>query len=274
MLIRAAAISDRGTAREKNDDHYCLGSFVEQETLTTLTVERDSAFFRDYGLLAAVADGMGGYAGGDVASRVVLETLSALYYGESRRGCDIRELAASLERYLQQTQKVLTKTLERSREYADAGTTLAGVALMAPDYLVIFHAGDSRVLRGSAGYVRALTVDHTLLGPDVDSGLISEEDAIARPEATQLTCSLGQKGDHRVAVNIDLAWAPGEFFLIGTDGWHGLGRGLPRATIRTLSRKEQDVEKLATALIRGAVAMDGQDNATVVVVQLGERPYP
>lgn len=269
MRIHAAGLSDRGRTRETNDDHYCIGPFVEQGTLTALCFDGDSALFRNYGLLAAVADGMGGYAGGEVASRVVLETLSALYYSETRRGSSADELAASLERYLEQTQRVLAKTLERSPYYADAGTTLAGLALLSPDCLVIFHAGDSRVMRASGGYVRALTIDHTPFGADVESGRLSEEEAVAMPEARRLTCSFGRKGERRATVNKDYTWAAGECFLLGTDGFHGLGAGLPRAAIRDAVRGMSDAEALVTSLIHDAVTHDGQDNATLVVIQLG-----
>jgi protein phosphatase len=271
MFIRAAAASDCGRVRVKNDDHYCLGTLVEQTALTALTVDAGSTFFRDYGLLAAVADGMGGYQGGDYASRLVLETLSALYYGEKRAGCEITDLAKRLEEYLSQTQRMLARALERHKEYGDAGTTLAGLALMPPDYMVVFHAGDSRVLRGCAGYVRALTIDHTPVGADVDAGLMSEEQAASRPEAHQLTLSLGSSIEQKVPVNIDFAWTPGETFLIGSDGFYGLGCGLPKTVIRDALRLESRPEPLARALIERAVAMDGEDNATVVVIAIEPR---
>jgi serine/threonine protein phosphatase PrpC len=159
MRITAAGLSHRGTVRPSNEDHYCLGAFVEQEAFTSLTLDTSSTTFAQYGLLAAVADGMGGYAGGSLASRVALETLSAGFYGERRSGCTAEQLAASLQRYLEQTRQVLAHVLQRSPEYAQAGTTLAGIALMPPDIMAVFHAGDSRVLRAAAGYLRPLTVD-------------------------------------------------------------------------------------------------------------------
>jgi len=270
MLFHAAGLSHTGRARDRNDDHYCLGAFVEQEVLTAITIDAGSAFFRQYGLLAAVADGMGGYAGGGLVSRLVLETLSAQYYSERREGCGAPELAACLAGYLEQTTRTVEAVLRRSPELADAGTTVAGVALMPPDLLVVFHAGDSRVLRGSAGFVRALTVDHTPVGADVASGRLSEEHASGMAAASQLTRSLGLRGDVKVDIDGGLRWEAGDQFIVGTDGFHGLGRGLSGQAVAAALRGDAGAAGTTERLIAEAVQVDGSDNATVVVVRLDE----
>lgn len=267
MLLRVAGYSDRGTERAQNEDFYCIGPFVEQGVLTTLTLETASAVFTQYGLLAAVADGMGGYPGGEVASRIVLETLSALYYGERRTGCTREELAACLARYLAATQQALAGILERTPELHSAGTTLAGVALMPPDALVIFHIGDSEVLREAAGYVRQLTVSHTPTGEDVASGRMSEAEAAVHPTASQLTRALGLLGDTRVELDAAQPWMPETRFLLGTDGWHGPGRGIGRPAIQEALRHGGTAAQLVPALVAEAVRQDGQDNATLVMVE-------
>jgi protein phosphatase len=270
MRITAAGMSERGTVRPANEDHYCVGAFVEQAAFTALTIETSSASFEHYGLLAAVADGMGGYAGGALASRVVLETLSASYYGERRTGCSAEELASCLERYLAQAQQVLVLMLERSPEYAQAGTTVAGATLMPPDLLAVFHAGDSRVLRAAAGYVRPLTVDHTPFGADLASGRISEDEVRGLPELSRLTRSLGAGGDTRAEITVEHTWAPEMSLLIGTDGWHGVAGGLTRQVVQDIIRRGDTVEEQLRALLTAAVAADGRDNATLVVVRIEE----
>lgn len=267
MLIRAAGRSDHGQRLQTNDDHYCLGPFVEQDCLTTLTIDTASMFYRHYGLLVAVADGMGGYAGGAVASRMVLETLSALYYGESRAGCSEEEFLAALQRYAAQTLQLVSRKLQQTPALASAGTTLAGIALMPPDLAVIFHAGDSRVLRASAGFVRPLTVDHTPVGMDVASGRLSEEEAAQVESANRLTHSLGAQGNADIEWNVEHTVIPGNQFYLGTDGWHGLGRGLTRKAIQELARRDETAEELVNLFIRESLAADGQDNITAVVVQ-------
>lgn len=268
MRIDIAGCSDRGTVRETNDDHYCIGPFVEQQGCLSLSFDDASTTFTQYGLLIAVADGMGGYAGGAIASRVALETLSALYYSERRMGCNQEAFITMLQGYLQQTQQTLLQFLSRTPEYHDAGTTLAGVAMCPPDILIIFHAGDSRVLRAAAGYVRPLTVDHTPLGPDIASGRISEADASERSEGLRLTRALGQGGDARVEYTTNLTWTSGNTFLIGTDGWHGVGRGLSREAIQAAMRTGKPPADLVQTQVADAIAVDGADNATLVAVSI------
>lgn len=268
MRITAAGLSDRGTVRPANEDHYCIGAFIEQEAFTALTFDTSSSCFQQYGLLAAVADGMGGYTGGALASRVVLETLSASYYGEKRAGCSADDLAACLERYLAQAQQVLAHVLERSPENAQAGTTIAGVALMPPDLLAVFHAGDSRVLRAAAGYVRPLTVDHTLFGVDLASGRLTEDDVRDLPEVSQLTRALGAGGDTHADITTEHVWAPEMSLLIGTDGWHGAAGGLNRQAVQEIVRRGDPVEDQLRALLAAAVAADGRDNATLVIIRV------
>jgi len=215
-----------------------------------------------------VADGMGGYAGGALASRVALEELSAAYYGEERDGCGAEELAGCLERYLARAQQALAGVLEQTPEHGQAGTTVAGVALMPPDVLAVFHAGDSRVLRAAAGYVRPLTVDHTPFGADLASGRISEEEIRGLPEVSRLTRSLGAGGDTRADISVEQTWAPGISLLIGTDGWHGVAGGLTRQAVQEIVRRGEPVEEQLHALLNAAVATDGRDNATLVIVRI------
>ncbi|HEY3377690.1 MAG TPA: PP2C family serine/threonine-protein phosphatase [Armatimonadota bacterium] len=268
MRIRLAGISHPGHVRQRNDDHYCVGPFIEQEACTTLTLDTSSTLFRHYGVLAAVADGMGHYTGSDVASRVVLETLSAQFYGERHDGCTPTELHACLSRYLEQCRHVLRGVLERTPAYHDAGTTLAGIALLAPELAAVFHIGDSRVLGVSAGYVRPLTIDHTPVGPDVAAGRLSEAEALTVPAANQLARSLGRLDAGEVEWNDVPTLHAGEQFLLGTDGWHGLGRGLSRKAIQEIARQGLDAEAMVRVLLAEALRADGQDNVTVVGIQL------
>ena len=268
MQIQAAGLSDRGTVRPANEDHYCIGPFVEQDVYTSLDLDTTSSSFQQYGLLAAVADGMGGYAGGALASRVALETLSASFYGEQRLGCTIEEFTGCLERCLAQTQQVLAHVLQQSPEFTQAGTTLAGVAMMPPDTLIVFHAGDSRVLRAAAGYVRPLTVDHTLFGEDLAAGRVTEDDVRDAPELSQLTRALGAVGDTRVAMTTEYSWTAGISLLLGTDGWHSVARGIDRQKIQEITRREDTLEVQLRTLLREAVSTDGRDNATLVIVKV------
>ena len=272
MIIQAAGWSHCGRVRTGNDDHFCVGSWVEQGAAASLQIGADAAWFRDYGLLCAVADGMGGYEGGALASRVMLEALSGLFYAEKRAGADAAALRESVQKCFDGARRVLEHALRREPQLAQAGTTLAGIALLPPDVLVVFHVGDSRVLRWSGGYARALTIDHSPVAADILAGRLSEEAAAALPIASQITRSLGIEGDGTLEIGDEAVWKTGESFLLGSDGWHGLGRGLSQRAVRDALRDQPDARPAAMvqSLVSQAVQHDGQDNATLVMVSLHE----
>jgi serine/threonine protein phosphatase PrpC len=265
VLIRAVGLSSRGS-RQENEDYYCIGHRVGQGLLYSMECDSDSQAFRDYGLLAAVADGIGGYSGGAYASKSALVALQHQFYGERRSGCSQEELVECVRRYLAATQAQLLKALAEKPEFRQAGTTVAGVVLMPPDALVVFHAGDSRVLRASGGFIRALTVDHTVLGQDIASGRVSEREASRNPELLGLTRALGAGGRYEIELGAEKSWAPGDRFFICTDGFHGVGRGLSAGTIRESLALEQESAQLVKKLVAQSIAIDGRDNSTLVVV--------
>ena len=269
MLIRAVGLSSRGS-RQENEDYYCIGHRVGQGLLYSTECDCDSQAFRDYGLLAAVADGIGGYAGGAYASKSALVALQHQLYGEKRSGCSKEELAECMRRYLAATQSRLLKALSEKPGFSRAGTTIAGIVLMPPDVLVVFHVGDSRVLRASGGFVRALTVDHTVLGQDIASGRVSEREAARNPELLRLTRALGAGGRCEVELGAEKSWAPGDRFFICTDGFHGVGRGLPAGAIRESLALGQESVELVKRLVTQSIAFDGRDNSTLVVVDTGD----
>lgn len=267
MRICAAGLSCRG-ARPENQDHYCIGQRVGQGLLYSVEYDRDSESFRDYGLLAAVADGMGGYAGGAYASKAALLALQDLFYGEKRTGCSWEEFAGCVRRYLSAVQSRLLQALSEKPGFGEAGTTVAGITLMPPDLLVVFHAGDSRVLRASGGFVRALTVDHTGIGQDIASGRISEHDAYQVPELLGLTRALGAGGRAEVEIGLEKSWAPGDRFIIASDGFHGVGKGLSNSAIRRALTYELDTAAQVKRLMAQSLLADGRDNSTLVMVDI------
>jgi serine/threonine protein phosphatase PrpC len=273
MLIRAAGHSATGRMRESNQDHFSLGTQVAQGALA-LELDPAAEEFAQHGLLLAVADGMGGYAGGEIASHTALAALTQAYYATP-----LPADAAGLAEYLQQcfayTLAELTSQLRGDPALAQAGTTLAGIALAAPDLVCVFHVGDSRVLRfagGASGFLRQLTADHTPIGQAVFAGELSEADAAAHPLNGQLTRSLGLVGNTELQLDCSHTWAMGDVFVLCTDGFHGTGRGLARAVLQDALRQSNAPETLATTLVGQAVETDGADNATVVIARVTADP--
>jgi protein phosphatase len=269
MLIRVAGQSDKGCVRESNQDHFCLGALVAQGSLA-MDLDTAAAEFAQHGVLLAVADGMGGYAGGGIASYAALEALTETYYAHP-----LPAGAPGVVEHLQQclacTREKLAAKLRSDPALAQAGTTLAGIALAPPDLLCVFHAGDSRVLRfagGAGGFLRQLTADHTPIGHAVFAGEMSDAEAAQHPLNGQLTRSLGLVGNTAVQVDYGYTWTMGDVFLLCTDGFHGAGRGLARAVIQDALRQSGRLEELVAALVRQAVESDGADNVTVVIVRV------
>lgn len=270
ITFRAAACGDVGKTRQKNDDFFCIGPWVEQSGGLGLEFEASSRFFCDYGLLCAVADGMGGYEGGSLAAKTVLETLSALFYAQKRGGMSADSLATELEADLEKVQRVLEATLRRAGA-TEAGTTLAGAVFLPSQQTVLFHCGDSRILRASGGYIRGLTVDHSPLAAQVASGQLDEAGAIASRLATKLSRSIGLLGDSRVEINTEHTWEVDDLFLFCSDGFHGLGRGLPLPQIRELLCENAPVSRsTASEWVAAANECDGSDNATLIQIEIVE----
>lgn len=257
-----AGASHPGRKRAHNDDWFCIGHHVEQAASLSLEFSGASRFFSEYGLLCAVADGIGGYEGGARAAQVALQTLGARVYACQRDGMDADAVLRSLREDLAEVARVTEATLRREG-LPDAGTTLAGLLLLPPDIAVKFWCGDSRILRESGGYVRALTLDHSPLARDVAQGILIEQAAAQSPLASKLSRSLGAGGNGEIECDAETVWEKGDRFLLCTDGFHGLGRGLSLAELRARVGRAN-----AESLVNAAVEADGSDNATLVEVKI------
>lgn len=268
MKIQIAGLSHSGNVRESNDDHFSIGLAVSQKTSLHQSVDTSSPDFLNNGILVAVADGMGGYAGGEIASRTMLETLSKAFFAKPLPRIQRADAGQYIGECLNLACIAVVQRLSKKRELAEGGTTVAGLALFAPDIAVVFHIGDSRVLRVNGRFLRPLTIDHTLVGAQVASGEMTEEEAMLDPEMRALTRSVGILGTNDPDVNHELFWAPGDRFIVCTDGLHGVGRSLSINDVRMMTQEEQDTATLANKLVAGALAKGGQDNITGVVVSI------
>ena len=265
--FRVAGCSHVGRVRTKNDDWFCLARNVLQNDCAQLEFDGSSAAFCDYGLLCAVADGIGGYEGGARAAQIALQTLGEQIYARKRGGLSANEVVESLQADFAVMRETLGETL-RAENLPEAGTTLAGLLLLPPDIAVKFWCGDSRILRASGGYVRALTVDHAPLARDVAQGITSEQEAADSPLSSKISRSLGVKGDGRIECDGETKWERGDRFLLVTDGFHGLGRGLDLARLRAQLARVEGLAPRARVeqLVAAAAEADGKDNVTVVEI--------
>ncbi len=272
-------------ARTRNDDHYLVGPFVDQEAPLQLQLSLGSRHAVQGGFLCAVADGMGGYEGGAFASRVLLETLAAFSSFSPDGEGSPAAIRERVEKGIEMARSALAAQIRRDPNLAQAGSTLAGLIITPGGLALPFHLGDSRILRAGAGFLRALTIDHAPLAAEVAAGRLDEAQAAASPHSSQVSRSFGAQVSGELEWGEPLQIAPGDTFLLLTDGCHGLGRGLSQAELRELvasfeseeaqrelQHEAQHALALARQIIERAVSKDGSDNATVVVLQVQATP--
>lgn len=244
MNITHASLSDKGRIRENNEDSH--GHVVPE----------DEAKLHDRGALFVVADGMGGHRGGEIASRLAVDTISSSYY-ESEGDSPVKVLVAAFE-------KANTSILDEAA--ADAtlfgmGTTCTAVVVRQARAYVA-HVGDSRAYLYRGGEISQITQDHSLVAEMVRSGIITEEDARTHPKRHVITRSMGvQESVEADTLEGALPVEAGDTFLLCSDGLTSyaddtdLGNALEGAT----------PEKACRTLVDLANARGGRDNITVIV---------
>lgn len=240
MKVRVGARSDIGRARERNEDAYLL---------------KEPLF--------AVADGMGGHRGGDVASSLALEILEAGDTAEAApestegEGPASRPLVATISR----ANHALLERAESDRELRGMGTTLTAVVTDDARAFVA-HIGDSRAYLLRDRILQQLTEDHTLVQRMVREGRITPAEAGTHPQRSVLTRALGVEEDVSVD-ELTLDVHSGDRLLLCTDG---LTTMVDRERIQEILEQEKEPQAACDKLIDAANRAGGDDNVTVVVL--------
>jgi PPM family protein phosphatase len=232
MRIDAGVATDKGQVREGNEDAY----LVEPP-------------------LYAVADGMGGHRGGEVASQLALETIADLF----RKG-DI-----PLAEQVRRANRAVFDRSGADRAVAGMGTTLTA-ALVQGELAHLIHVGDSRAYLLRAGTLRQLTEDHTLVNRMVKAGEITEEEAEVHPHRNVITRSLGTEADIDVDEQ-DIGLLAGDRLLLCSDGLTGM---LNEEQVQAILESTSPAQEAADRLVRAANRAGGVDNITVVVLDVTE----
>ncbi|NUU08353.1 protein phosphatase 2C domain-containing protein [Leifsonia sp. C5G2] len=236
-----------------------VGVTVRSDTGAVRHVNEDSALAQDP--VFVVADGMGGHARGDLASRTAVESLARTLQAGSRPTPD--EVIRAIDEA-----NAAVRALSGADESgaAVAGTTLTGVVRvrvpeLAAEQWMVVNVGDSRVYSWDGRELRQLTVDHSAVQELVDAGLISEAQAAVHPERNVITRALGAED----FVDTDSTLLPEEgrqIFLVCSDG---LTRELDdRRIAEILATSPADP---ASALVDAANEAGGHDNITVIVLE-------
>ena len=212
--------------------------------------------------LFAVADGMGGARGGEIASRVAATALGEEVNGNGE------------ERVVALIQEANRQVFDRANENSDTsgmGTTIT-VALVEDGVISIGHVGDSRAYLIRDGKLEQLTEDHSLVAELVRSGRLSPEEAETHPQRSVITRALGTDPD----VDVDtfsIAGKPGDLFFICSDGLTSMVDD--QTILEAVERHRSDLDAAAQELVAAANRSGGEDNITVVFFEIAEeRPEP
>lgn len=213
--------------------------------------------------MAAVADGMGGHPAGDVASRLAVATV--LEAAREQLSGNRAWLAAGSdpEQLIHRAHQAILIQAECEPRYVGMGTTLV-VAAVDNRRVAIGHVGDLRAYRLHEGRLSRLTRDHNLAQEALDQAWITPEQARHVPERHRLTQALGI-GTVKPDV-MRLERTRGDLIILCTDG---LTSELPDSEIQQrLAQANHDPDRMAQLLVRSAVDSGGNDNVSVVVLQL------
>ncbi|MGO1392006.1 PP2C family protein-serine/threonine phosphatase [Agrococcus casei] len=212
--------------------------------------------------LFAVADGMGGHAGGDVASAIVAQRI---------RGCDgeyssAAEAGEALAAGLQAGNDALQDAMREHPELAGMGTTFSGI-IQVKDQLAVAHIGDSRIYRYRVGALTQITTDHTFVQRLVDAGRITREEAEHHPRRNVVMRVLGNIETHpEIDVFVEDAY-PDDRWLICSDG---LSSYVPEDRISHILELGLDTSATVRRLVNEALSYGAPDNVTVVLVDIVE----
>jgi len=250
--VSSAVASHPGLRREENEDSFCVRP--------------------DLGLYV-VADGMGGHAAGEVASRLAVEAIEAFiddtktadmqrtwpFPYDPRLSLDGNRLKAALRL----ANRRIAGAVERDPSLKGMATTAASL-LVGPDSVTVAHVGDSRVYRSRSGAIEQVTADHSWVTEQVRAGSLTEDDARHHPWRNVVTRALAGGDDPEVDV-AEMPSARGDLLMVCSDGLTGV---VTDAACQAIIAAAPTLDEACEALIAAANAGGGPDNITVALLKL------
>lgn len=236
---RAAAVSHIGKIRSNNQDSGYAGHE-----------------------LFVVADGMGGHAGGDVASAIAVNRIREAD-GEYDTAS---EAEFALQSALIAANSLLAETVFEHPELTGMGTTVSAL-LRVGDEVAIAHIGDSRIYLFREGELSQVSVDHTFVQRLVDSGRITEEEAMVHPRRSVLMRVLGDVDASPEIDTLILATRPGDRWLICSDGLSGV---VKHDDLLAALASRDAPKQVADKLLKQSLDAGAPDNVTVVILDIGD----
>jgi PPM family protein phosphatase len=242
MRLSSFAGTDVGRLRSGNEDSHLRGRTV-----------------------FAVADGLGGHQGGEVASAMAVEPLAAL---DGHAFADAREAAEALAEAIREANLAILRRARSDPELWGMGTTVTAAAVAGDRVLQLAHVGDSRAYLLRAGApLRQLTTDHTVVQEAVARGLLTRQQAAVHPQRGVVTRAVGLDPQVPVDLPEPLELEPGDQVLLCTDG---LTEVVDDERIAAVLASQADGDDACSALIAAANQGGGPDNVTVVLLRVAD----
>ena len=207
-----------------------------------------------------VADGMGGHAGGDIASAITAQHVATADEPVE----NTQQAEQKLIDYIWQANQKLSASVGEHSDLAGMGTTFSGM-LVHGTSVSIGHIGDSRIYLARDGVVKQITTDHTFVQRLVDTGRISEEEALVHPRRSVLMRVLG---DVEQFPEVDLETfetKPGDRWMVCSDGLSGV---IPEGLMHRIMLSQSTVQEATDLLVGEALEFGAPDNVTVVLVDV------
>lgn len=250
--ISSAVASHPGLRRAENEDYFCVRP--------------------DLGLYM-VADGMGGHAAGEVASRLAVEAVEA-FINDTRTADANRTWPFPYDRHLslegnrlkaslRLANRRLSSAMERDSSLKGMATT-AAVLLAGPEGVAVAHVGDSRIYLSRGDAIEQVTHDHSWVSEQVRAGSMTEADARQHPWRNVVTRALAGGEDPEVDV-AELDMKPGDHVLICSDGLSGV---VSSDRFQTILHTTSSLDEACQTLIEAANDAGGPDNITVALLRI------
>ena len=242
-MIKAYAKSDIGKVREINQDSYYISNSLDEVQLYML------------------ADGMGGYNGGEIASKLAIQSAKSYIENnfkeiEKDRDSIIQLVGSSME----YANMVVYEKSKESKELEGMGTTLE-ICLIYNNKVYIGHVGDSRIYRIRKEFMRKLTQDHSYVQKLVKDGTITKEEAMHHPQKNMLMKALGCNAFVEPDVMVK-GFLKEDILIMCSDGLTNLV-----SQEEIFKEAKKDIEQAPKELVEKANNNGGYDNITVVIIK-------
>jgi protein phosphatase len=243
-----AGLSDVGRLRQNNEDSLAWDAAAG---------------------VAVLADGMGGYNAGEVASKIAVDrvmTRMVQWTQNAQAPVTLRVLRRVMEACVDDANREIFDAAHTTPAYAGMGTTLVFLSFTLEGRVVVGHAGDSRAYRLREGGLSQLTRDHSLLQEQVDAGLLTPEQVHAFGYRNFITRALGVEDAVVLEIN-DFDLRAGDVYLLCSDGLTDMVDDVDIGSVLT---SEGTLDQRADTLINWANRNGGRDNVTVLLVEVLE----